>query len=583
MPDLQPATFQDRDANRRLQSMVTRLAGIDQLTEQVFLRVGEQVRDGHRRALALAELAEQTLRFGENESAEQTVTRLQLLTERSALWLTEAHDRSTMICTILDTLAHDVESLSVPLHGLTKVVKTLQALRVATRIEAARSHGQGAQVLGQELHHLGTVMQEKLGHIAERCDVLATLRQRAMNVEEQAQVGPLLEADGEIRQARLLLGKVATHCVQTADHAVRFQQCSTELTGNFGELVAALQFQDITRQRLQHIRGALDGLSAALLAESGTKPATGNICQLQHDQLALAAGEFCEATERLDHNLRGMYRGVQSLTDDTRAALFVGSSEQCARIAPSLQAVILCLEKVQTTHLAAGQAVFAVCQAVRDVACLTGEIERLGEEMQLLAQNAAVSAAHGSVRAAGLTVIAGNIQTLAEDAGRYAAAMAEGCRRVSEQAEELDARDQQSGGCESDLGALLEEARALVGQLENVSQSFEARIAVIGQQVAELGEEMQAALAALDIRRQFLAHADPVLEELRALAREHGAAERNVEDDHLLLSLRNRYTMMSEREIHHRFLRQHAEKRVQDDRPPPVLAADELGSNVELF
>ncbi|NJC89319.1 MAG: hypothetical protein FIB02_12455 [Desulfuromonas sp.] len=583
MPDRQPATFQHRDAGRCLQSMVTRLAGIDQLTEQVFLRVGEQVRDGRRRTLALTELAEKTLRFGANESAEQTVTRLQLLTERSALWLTEAHDRSTMICTILDTLAHDVEALAVPLHGLSKVVKTLQALRVATRIEAARSHGQGALVLGQELHHLGTVMQEKLDQIAERCEVLATLRQRAMAVEEQAQIGPLCEADGEIRQTRLLLGQVATHYVRTADHAVRFQQCSTELAGNFGEMVAALQFQDITRQRLQHIRAALDGLSAALLAETGAKPATGDICQLQHDQLALAAGEFCEAIERLDHNLRGMYQGVQSLADETRDALLSGSGEQCARIAPSLQAVILCLEKVQITHLAAGQAVFAVCQAVRDVAYLAGEVERLGEEMQLLAQNAAVSAAHGSVRAAGLTVIAGNIQTLAEDAARHAAAMADGCRRVSDQAEELDACDQQSGGCESDLGALLEEARALIGRLEGVSQSFETRIATIGKQVAELGEAMQAALAGLDIRRQFLAHADPVLEELRTLAREHGVAERNVEDDHMLHTLRNRYTMMSEREIHHRFLRQHDQKHTQDDRPLPVHLVDDLGSNVELF
>ncbi|MCM2264114.1 MAG: hypothetical protein NDI73_02870 [Desulfuromonadales bacterium] len=583
MPDLLPVPLQHRDAGRRLQSMSTRLAGIDQLTEQAFLRIGEQVRDGHRRAVVLTSLAERTLRLGEDASAEQTVTRLQLLIERSALWLTEAHDRSTIICAILATLAHDVEALSVPLRGLTKVVKTLQALRVATRIEAARSHGQGAQVLGQELHHLGTLMQEKLDHIAERCDVLATLRHRAMVMEEQAQVGPLLEADGEIRQARLLLGKVATHCVQTADHAVRTQQCSTELAGNFGELVAALQFQDITRQRLQHIRGALDGLGAVLLAEAGAKSATGDVCQLQHDQLALAVGEFCEAIERLGHNLRGMHNGVQSLADDTRAALFASSSEQCARIAPSLQAVTLCLEKVQTTHLAAGQAVFAVCQAVRDVADLTGEIERLGEEMQLLAQNAAVSAAHGSVRAAGLTVIAGNIQALAEDAGRYAAAMADGCRRVSGQAEELDARDQQSSDCESDLGALLEEARAKIGQLEGVSQSFDASIAVIGQQVAELGEEMQAALAGLDIRRQFLAHAEPVLEELRALAREHGAVERDVEDDHMLLSLRNRYTMMSEREIHHRFLRQHKESHAQDDRPLPVCSADDLGSNVELF
>jgi len=563
--------------------MVERLAAIDELTEQAFLQVGVQVRDGQRRAVALTELAEQALQSGVNDSAEQTVARLQLLTERSALWLTEACEQSRMICAILKALERNVDSLSVPLRNLAKVVKTLQALRVATRIEAARSHGHGAMVLGLELQNLGKAMQEKLELIAERREVLATLRQRATAIVEQAQAGPLLEADGEIRQARLLLGRVSTQCVRTAVHTTRLQQRSAELAENYGELVAALQFQDITRQRLQHIRGALDGLCSTFLAKDGEEPATGDICHLQHDQLTLAVGEFCEAIERLEQNLRGMADGVRSLADDARAALFSGSNEQCAQIAPSLQAVTLCLEKVQTTHLAAGQAVFAVCQAVRDVAVLTGEIERLGEEMQLLAQNAAVSAAHGSVRAAGLTVIAGNIQALAEEAGQYAAAMAAGCQRVSDQAEELDARDQQSDNRESDLGALLKEAHTLIGQLESGSRAFDVQIAAIGRQVAELGDDMQTTLAGFDIRRQFLLRVDPVLEELHAMAQEHGAAAQGVDDKGALLSLRDRYTMMSEREVHQRFLHRHAAQRAKGERLVPELPANSLGSNVELF
>jgi uncharacterized protein YukE len=564
--------------------MNDRLAGVDQLTEQAFLQIGELVQEGHRRAVALTELTTQALQSGESESAEQTVARLQLLTERSALWLGEARDQSKMICTILNALEQDAEALSGPLRGLTKVVKTLHALRVATRIEAARSHGQGGMVLGQELHHLGTLMQEKLSHITERCEVLATLRCRALSIEEQAQRGPLREAENEIRHARQLLDKVAAHCVRTTDHAVRFRQCSAELAENFEELVAALQFQDITRQRLQHIGKALDGLGSELRDADAGVPAAGNICRLQHDQLSWAMEEFCEAIERLDENLRGMSNGVRSLADDARAALFAGSSEQCAQIAPSLQAVALCLEKVQTTHLAAGQAVFAVCQAVRDVAALTGEIERLGEEMQLLAQNAAVSAAHGTVKAAGLTVIAGNIQALAEEAGHCATVMADGCRCVSNQAEELDAQDQQFSGRESDLNQLLEEANRLLGQLEGVSQSFDAQIAAIGRHVDELGDGMQTTLERLDIRRQFLIQINPVLDELDSLAGEQGDLARNDTDDHLLLGLRERYTMMSERKVHQQFLQRQASRHAAAARSLPASpCVEDLGSNVELF
>lgn len=581
MSDGLAASLPMRNVSERLHVMIDRLTGVDQLTEQAFLEIGGQVREGSRRTDILTGLAQQALHSGENESAEQTVARLQLLTERCSLWLSEAHEQSKVICTILTGLERAADALALPLQGLNKVVKTLHALRVATRIEAARAHGQGGLVLGQELQQLGTLMQEKLGHIAERCEVLATLRQRASAIEEQAQVGPLREAEGEIRQARLLLGRVATHCVRSTDHAVRFQRCSEDLSRNFGELIAALQFQDITRQRLQHICKALDDLSTGLGAGEADSP-IGDVCLLQHDQLTWAVGEFCEAIERLDQNLRGMADGVEALAADARTALFAGSSEQCARIAPSLQAVTHCLENVQTTHLAAGQAVFAVCQAVRDVDALTGEVERLGEEMQLLAQNAAVSAAHGSGKAAGLTVIAGNIQTLAEEAGRHAALMADGCRRISNQAEELDARDQQASGREADLTQLLDEARGLIGQLEQVSQSFDAQIAAIGRQVEELGDGMRSTLAGLDIRRRFLAQIEPVLGELRAMADEHGAMARDG-DDRVLLGLRDRYTMMSEREIHQRFLqRQSLSADAGEGSPATALSAD-FGSNVELF
>jgi methyl-accepting chemotaxis protein len=558
--------------------MTERLAGVDQLTEQTFLQVGGQVQEGRRRSVALAELAERALQPDEHETAEQMVDRLQLLTERSALWLTEARDQSQMIRTILHALERDVDTLSAPLRELAKLVKTLQALRVATRIEAARSHAQGAQVLGLELYHLGRLMEEKLAQIVERCEVLATLRRRATAMEEQAQAGPLRAADNEIRQARLLLGRVASRCFLAAEHTVRLQQRSTEPAENFGELVAALQFQDITRQRLQHICGALDELRTALLAEGEVKPAVGNICRLQHDQLTWAVGEFCDAVERLERNLQGMTDGVGSLAADARKALVAGSNEQSALIAPSLQAVTRCLEEVQTAHLAAAQAVFAVCQAVRDVAALTGEIEQLGEEMQLLAQNAAVSAAHGSERTAGLTVIAGNIQALAEEAGRHAVAMADGCRRVSVQAEALDARDQPCDNREADLGGLLEEARTLIERLDAGSQLLDAKIAAIGRLVAELGDDMQTTLAGLDIRRQFLAQATPVLEELHALAGEHGAAAPEGDDRCMLLNLRDRYTMMSEREVHQRFL-----QRAEGAQPMAELSAHGFGSNVELF
>jgi len=571
---------------RQLQLLAEQLGSAEHLPEQAFLLIGEKVWQGRRQSESLVRQAEAALLSTHGESAEQILARLRVLAEQAALWLAEARQQSRSICAALQGLDRDRAALSLPLRGLAKVVKTLQALRVATRIEAARSHAHGASVLGQELEKLGTLMRAKLEHINQRCEVLATLQSRAMFLEEQVQAGPLHAADGEIHQARTLLASMASQWVRTTDHAVEIRSCAAELDENIGEVVAALQFQDITRQRLQHVHQSLVELAERLASDplSVESPVIGKLCQLQHDQLLLAVDEFGQALVRLEENLSGMAQGAQTLAASTCAALFSGNQEECARIALALQAVMGCLEAVQTTHVAAGQAIFAVCQAVRDVALLTGEIELLGEEMQLLAQNAAVSAAHGSAQSVGLTVIAANIQALAEEAGKQAVAMTACCQRVNLLAENLDLSDQQLKSREVNLGELLGEARPLIERMAAGGQLLDAGMASIGKGAADLGATMEMALAGLEVRRQFLIQVMPVLNRLRALAQEHGAAVCLDREEALVDGLRARYTMKSERDVHQRFLEQfEAVDEPASERAPLPATHGFLGSNVELF
>ena len=550
-----------------LMELARRLASVDHMTEQAFLQLGSRIESGQKRIAGLAQVAAALLGQGDDQSSDQIVMRLQALNEHCALWLDEACRQSFGICAVLEELRRDVSTLHGPREGLGKVVKILQSLRVATRIEAARSHDHGALVLGQELQGLSQTMQEKIDFIAERCELLATLLQRAVQVEQQAQEGPLAAARTEIGQSRDLLAGIAIQCVRASDQTVLLQRNSTELSASFGELVAALQFQDITRQRLQHIAQTLRELSAR--AEGGADAVLGRLCHLQHEQLHWATDEFNAAVDRLEANLQRMSREVQQLASKTGVAVMTGSGDQCARVVPSLQAVSDCLQTVRTTHLAASQALFAVTQAVGDVTLLTDEVEQLGEEMQLLAQNAAISAAHGARYGAGLTVIADNIQKLAEDAGRHAQTLTSRCRQVSVRAGELDDLDQNFGGRDADLDTLLAEARTLLERLRGNGLSLDQQVEALGSEAQALAGDLKSALAEFDVQRCFIEAVGPVLSGLRALA---STAEIDKESDQLLLDqLQQRYTMMSQRHIHQQVMEGDA------------AAGHELGDNVELF
>jgi hypothetical protein len=298
----------DPALNALLQAMAGRLAAVDLLTEQAFLQVGRQVEEGRRRALGLANLAEQALPLDAGETNEQTIALLRQQAGLNATWL-----------------------------------------------------------------------------------------------------------------------------------SMHLQQHSAKLAGSFGELVAALQFQDITRQRLQHIRQALGGLESAIADGTADDAAIAKICQLQHDQLQLAIHEFCGALGRLDDNLLGMAGNVQALAEATCTALLAGSNQERAL-------------------------------------------------------NAAIS-----------------------------------------------------------------------------------------EQAAEIGHGLRTARAGIDIRGQFLAQVEPVLTEFLTLTREHGGAERMTGDGQALDGLQKRYTMMSERVVHLRFMQEHALPSNDGAQSEPAAAASQLDDNIELF
>jgi hypothetical protein len=198
--------------------------------------------------------------------------------------------------------------------------------------------------------------------------------------------------------------------------------------------------------------------------------------------------------------------------------------------------------------------------------------------MQLLAQNAAISAAHGSERCAGLTVIAANIQTLAEDAGRHACELTSRCCQVSGRAGELDDAEQGYGGHDHDLDKLLGEARVLVERLQLNGAALDRQVETLGNQALELSSDLQRAMVGFDVRRSFMDAVDPVLARLRELARDE---EIDAGSEPLLDDLHKRYTMMSQRVIHQRFAF------VADSPAQPAVVGDgqshDFGSNVELF
>lgn len=590
----------DRDSEL-LAVLKADLAEVDQGTERSFLDLGSKVELFHRRADGISAVAGDVLHLLQGEQGENTLQHLQLLIERCSLWLAAASVQSTQICNLLKNVSQQITTLADPVAGLRKVSKTLHSLRVSTRIEAARGYASGGGVLATSLDELGQSIHGKTADIFARTEALLPKIGEALAREESSHSRLLKVAAHEVQSARRLLNTFVANNIETGEWTDRLKQKSDEVTKSFSEMIAALQFQDITRQRLEHVRDALENLGSHLekfrrrsecSRDEEASRLFGRICRLQHGQLSLACQEFLTATDNLTDNLHNLSSNVVAMAGDTRElfrAADAGGDNQFCSVLDVLKTIADYLDQTRNCHLSAGQQLALVCREIQTVSGLVEDVELVSEEMQLLAMNAAISAAHARQKGAGLDVIARNIHAVAEEASAYAQILAGACETIVTHAYHLQEIERDTQSSSDDVGRLLNEARSRTATIED---SF-ARILDLATQVdgtaAALAEDVNEVVRTIDIKERFRERMVPTLERLDGLSLsvdEKVTATDSANLEALFGELEYCYTMDSERRIHKQFIAeqdlvlsvQETERAVWSDN-----RHHDLGDNVDLF
>ncbi len=584
-----------------LDALLLDLASIDHVTEQSFLALGQKIHVFQGKACDISKLSGEVLQLLNGDGAENTLRQLQLLVERCSFWLSETQTKSVDICNLLNGVILQLSGLATPVAGLKKVIKTLHALRVSTRIEAAKGFASGAAVLARSLDELGSQAQAKVTEIFERTEALIPIINRSLDMEESTQASSIKIAVREVDSARKLLSEFMSTQVETGQWTDQLKSRSDQVNLHFGEIVAALQFQDITRQRLEHVRKALDSLGRHLerfsqrTDFSKDREAAGLfccICQLQHDQLALAENEFLTAVDSLSENMQAMGANVVLMAEDTKLlfrATDACSDNRYSSVLEALQSIADCLHEAQRVHQEATSLLAEVSLGVQDVAGLVEEVEFVSEEMQLLAMNAAISAAHARKQGAGLDVIAQNIQLVAEEATHHALILADECGTITEHARQLEIFEKDTKSGFSSFESLLHDANAHMEVLDDSTRRLLNVVGHVDQNAKTLSQDVTSVVNTVDLKTPFQEKLKPALTYLASLGENTSSVVESSGGEsleHLFDELELCYTMASERHIHERFM----EKKSTESSVSDILEKDlfdscghDLGDNVDLF
>lgn len=380
-----------------------------------------------------------------------------------------------------------------------------------------------------------------------------------------------------------------------------------EVDRDTGEIVVNLQYQDISRQKMEHVRDALRDLQDRLRepgAQRSQLEYAGAICDLQalqtaaiDEELRGAVGHIAEGLQRMMGRLQQIERECWSQSEVSVVASTIDRRVEHLRHALADVRTLLPLamasaEEVVKVVRSFGEVAADVATAARDMA----------ESMRLIALNAQVLAAQAGEHGAGLLILAERtygisqeIRAITDVIGTEFAAAAEQRATVVAESEALSRLTEQH------RRGFDERARPIEQRLGDHSRDVIALLTQVGELLAATHERVQGMTGRLAFEEGCSERLDTLRGQLAAMAgacksSSCGAAA-SAEIARELEEQQRRYTTDAERAMHALAMERTgatATARPPADRPPsaappparaeaPAAMPAALGDNVELF
>jgi methyl-accepting chemotaxis protein len=592
---------------KRLKTVGSELDTLGHATEHAFLSVGARLSDFYERALTISRQSSSVASSFSGEDVATATQGLQDLLENSRSFFKKTRNDSDQDVEMLQGILKTMEGIRKPIAGFRKIVKNLSILSISTKIESAQLHDDG--------HDFTTIADD-----VERLSVLinsssADILSRAKDVSgsvEHALAGVLTLQTRQKEKVRSILDRTHTTLAflieKNVSSAETVNRISTEfetITRNIGEVVSSIQFHDITRQQVEHVKEALDVAAAALSSRLGDRSAitgadideltldTRAVCALQKAQLADSGFQFAGATKSIKENLRGIAAAIADVyalleklagvQDETSSSFFTSIESEVSSAVNSFQEFGEGIRRLSKT-------VEDLTETVRDMSKFVDDIENIGMDIELIAVNARIKAARTGSEGAPLGVIAEAIQRLSADAQIQKGAMSDELKEIISTVDRLHSLTSTSSNQQTtETTEMLKNLDSLLGVLRSMNKSALSLLSSIQEQGRRLAADMESTAGSITVQEEFGAKVSKGIESIEVVIAESRKILPEGDESKgagLLKSLEKNYTMYSERNVHESYRKANG----ADPAPfaPPAASIESqldahFADNVELF
>jgi methyl-accepting chemotaxis protein len=562
-------------------------------TEGEFIRLGEKLQDFYFRAKTLSDLSSQVAGCLSGEALQQGVDGLQTVFTQ----VQQQDELSGKGISVLSSLLNRFDNIDARMKRFDQTIRNLDVLCNFIKIESARlgSKDTGFSALGDEVRKLAVNVAAKSAELTGHSEKLAeTIRQglqRMKDFKKRQQGNARTILDQTVQSLSAMNLRRQSSSETLSETAVRWKRMSQSI----GEVVSSMQFHDITRQRIEHVRDALQDVRGKLrsAAPAASEPGNGVAgrwrhllrprprkdlatlssaiipCEVQNIQLKDAESDMTAAVERIIRNLTQIGKDIGVMTGDLQTLTTAGGSE--ASFLSELEKQLASLGNAITAYRAINRewaaSVEAITTSIGDMSIFIHDIEKIGIQMRMIALNACIHAAHIGQEGAALGTLAESIRQLSDETSQKIEEISESLKAIVTEAGTF-AKISETGGsaasagqpARTDLIARTESAGRESGQIETLiaplhqmDQEVSGLLTRIGQDGGSLTQDIEVTVQHIDIHHKISAKIHEVTAALEGIVTEVKQlcpATVSETAPGVTTEMAGRYTMEREREIH---------------------------------
>ena len=556
--------------HKTLSAHHVRLQDLNSASEKEFIAIGTQFQAFHRQATDISRLAKGLVDQMTGQDLIMAMQQFQTAVSDIDTFLKRSDQQASRGVDTLDRFLASLADMTVPVSEFGKIVRILHIMAISTKIENAHfdERETGFNAVADEIRRMADVVGQQSADIADEITRLRlSIRQELTTVLSlrKRQEGTAREI---LERIHTSLGDMQDHYGYSQDRAGELARLASELSAALAEIIISMQFNDITRQQIEHVQEALAdagrmlGNRAGLRDMQNRKGATGHlswltsVTDLQVRQLQHADRELTTAVDQIKLSLETIAEAVTRMVDQARDMASRQSGGQAHRlgtIEAEMQSIREVLIRTIAHHQTLRMTFQTVCEAVTRLSEFVGHIDHIGHEIRLIALNALVKAAHTGKEGLALAVLAESIQKLSvealEQAGRISGSLKEINQLAHNLAEELHLDDNER---QQEIHRQITTLEELMGMLRQIDCTAENSSNRIEEEAVELAANIKEMVPRIRVHEASASVIGDIVGELgdiqAALPSVSNTFPAPVADQ--LLDLENRYTMESERLIH---------------------------------